>query len=249
METPALLPNKIALVTGSSRGVGAATAVLLAKTGADIAINYRNKGPRAEKVAEQVRALGQRALPAQADLTDEHQVRRMFDRIRERFGRLDVLVLNASGGLERHMPADYAMCLNRDAQMRAVDLALPLMPEGGRIVFVTSHYAHFYREKPVLPDYEPVAASKRAGEDALRTRISALADHGVTLVVVSGDIIKGTITATLLERANPGLTEEREQRVGGGLPTVEEFAAAVADAAVAVAIGSGTTVFVGSTDP
>ncbi|MGH8903715.1 MAG: SDR family oxidoreductase [Egibacteraceae bacterium] len=245
---PQPFPTKAALVTGSSRGVGAATAVLLAKDGADLAINYRNKSSRAEKVAEQIRALGRRALSVQADLTDERQTHRMFDRIREHFDRLDVLVLNASGGLERNMPADYAMRLNRDAQTRAVDLALPLMPDGGRLVFVTSHYAHFYRDKPVLPDYEPVAASKRAGEDALRDRIPVLADHGVTLVVVSGDIIKGTITATLLERANPGLTGEREQRVGGDLPTVEEFAAAVADAAMAPAIDSGTTIFIGSTD-
>jgi NAD(P)-dependent dehydrogenase (short-subunit alcohol dehydrogenase family) len=139
------------------------------------------------------------------------------------------------------------MRLNRDAQIRAVDLALPLMPDGGRIVFVTSHYAHFYRDKPVLPGYEPVAASKRAEEDALRGRIPALADRGVTLVVVSGDMIKDTITATLLERANPGLTEKRERTAGGELPTVEEFAAAVADTATTVHLTSGETIFIGST--
>ncbi|MGH3921512.1 MAG: SDR family oxidoreductase [Egibacteraceae bacterium] len=248
MEPPVRPSGKVALVTGSSRGIGAATAVLLAKAGVDAAVNYRNKRSRAEKVAEQIRALGRRALPVQADLTDADQTRRMFDQIRETFGRLDVLVLNASGGLERDVPADYAMRLNRDAQMRAVDLALPLMPDGGRIVFVTSHYAHFYPDKAVLPAYEPVAASKRAGEDALRDRISELVDRGVTLVVVSGDMIIGTITATLLEHANPGLTEHRQEMVGGALPTVEEFAAAVADAAVTPAIDNGMTIFIGSTN-
>jgi NAD(P)-dependent dehydrogenase (short-subunit alcohol dehydrogenase family) len=73
------LSGKVALVTGSSRGIGAATAILLAKTGIDIAVNYRNKGPRAERVAEQIRALGRRALPVQADLTGADQTRRMFD--------------------------------------------------------------------------------------------------------------------------------------------------------------------------
>ncbi|MGH8906943.1 MAG: SDR family oxidoreductase [Egibacteraceae bacterium] len=248
METPAVLAGKVVLVTGSSRGIGAATAVLLAKAGADVVVNYRDKRPRAEKIVEQIRALGQRSLAVQADLTDEHQVRGMFDAIRAGFGRLDVLVLNASGGLERNMPTDYAMRLNRDAQQRAVDLALPLMPKGGRIVFVTSHYAHFYGRFTGLPAYEPVAAGKRAGEDALRNRIPELAGHGVTLVVVSGDVIKGTITATLLERANPGLTEERQKAVDGDLPTVEEFAAAVADAALAPTIDSGKTIFIGSTD-
>lgn len=248
MEPTARLDSKVALVTGSSRGIGAVAAVLLAKAGIDVAVNYRNKRPRAEKVVEQIRALGRRALPVQADLTDVDQTRRMFDQIRDAFGGLDVLVLNASGGLERNMPPDYAMRLNRDAQQQAVDLALPLMPDGGRIVFVTSHYAHFYPKKPVVPGYEPVAASKRAGEDALRERIPALADCGITLVVVSGDMITGTITATLLERANPGLTAQRQEMVGGELPTVEEFAAAVADAATAPTVTSGDTVFIGSTN-
>ena len=63
------------------------------------------------------------------------------------------------------------MAINRDAQLRLVRLLLPHMPPGARIVFVTSHQAHFHGHKQVPADYEPVAASKRAGEDVLRSLI------------------------------------------------------------------------------
>src|ERR1700678_3030756 len=64
------------------------------------------------------------------------------------WGRFDILVLNASGGLEQDKAADYAMQLNLTAQVNLVNGALPLMPSGGRIVFVTSHLAHFYGTAP-----------------------------------------------------------------------------------------------------
>ncbi len=83
--------------------------------------------------------------------------------------------------------------------------ALPLMERSARVVFVTSHQAHFIREVETMPEYLPVALSKRAGEDALRGMIDQMNDLGVDFVVVSGDMIEGTVTATLLNRANPGL--------------------------------------------
>ncbi len=156
------LNGKIALVTGASRGVGASTARLLSRRGADVVINFHSKKARAEEVAASVRANGRRAFLAQADITDEAQVRAMME-VAEEAGRIDLLVLNASGGLEKDKPADYAMQLNLSAQERLVELALPLMPRGGRIVFVTSHLAHFHGDKPVPSLYEPVAASKKAG--------------------------------------------------------------------------------------
>ena len=82
-----------------------------------------------------------------------------------------------------------------------------------------------------MPEYEPVALSKRAGEDALRAMIPELQEQGIEFVVVSGDMIEGTITATLLERANPGAIEARREGAGK-LYNVAEFAAEVAAAAV-----------------
>jgi NAD(P)-dependent dehydrogenase (short-subunit alcohol dehydrogenase family) len=225
------LDGKVALVTGSSRGIGADTVRYFAEAGADVVINFRNKAPRAEKLANELRELGRRVLVVGADLTDPTSVAAMFDRVREEFGRLDVLVLNASGGMESGMAEDYALKLNRDAQVNVLQTAEPLLGDGARVVFVTSHQAHFIRTTPTMPEYEPVARSKRAGEDALRELVPGLSEKGIGLTVVSGDMIEGTITATLLERANPGAIAGRRESAGK-LYNVSEFAAEVAKAAV-----------------
>ncbi|MFF2485392.1 SDR family oxidoreductase [Microbacterium sp. NPDC058062] len=225
------LSGKTALVTGSSRGIGADTARYLAQAGANVVINFRNKAPRAEKLAGELRELGVQVLVVGADLTDPASVQAMFDEVAKTFGSLDILVLNASGGMESGMAEDYALLLNRDAQVNVLETALPLLGDGSRVVFVTSHQAHFIRTTPTMPEYEPVALSKRAGEDALRERIPALTERGVEFVVVSGDMIEGTITATLLERANPGAIAARREDAGK-LYNVSEFAAEVAQAAL-----------------
>ncbi|WP_248242170.1 SDR family oxidoreductase [Microbacterium kunmingense] len=236
---PGSLAGKIALVTGSSRGIGADTVRFLAEAGADVVINYRNKAPRAEKLAGQLRERGVRVLVVGADLTDPASVQAMFAEVEREFGRLDILVLNASGGMEAGMAEDYALRLNRDAQVSVLETALPLLGPGSRVVFVTSHQAHFIRTTPTMPEYEPVALSKRAGEDALRERIPMLAERSVGFVVVSGDMIEGTITATLLERANPGAIASRRESAGR-LYNVSEFAAEVARAAVDPIPGDNT---------
>lgn len=223
--------GKSALVTGSSRGIGADTVRYLAEAGADVVVNYRNKAPRAEKLAAELRGMGAQALVIGADLTDPESVQAMFAEVERAFGSLDVLVLNASGGMEAGMAEDYALRLNRDAQVTVLQAALPLLREGSRVVFVTSHQAHFIRTTPTMPEYEPVALSKRAGEDALREFIPDLDERGIGFVVVSGDMIEGTITATLLERANPGAIASRRESAGK-LYNVSEFAAEVARAAV-----------------
>lgn len=228
---PGTLRGKTALVTGSSRGIGADTVRYLAAAGANVVINFRNKAPRAEKLAVEVRELGVDALVVGADLTDPDSVAAMFAAVEETFGGLDILVLNASGGMEAGMGEDYALALNRDAQVRVLEAAVPMLRGDARVVFVTSHQAHFIRTTPTMPEYEPVALSKRAGEDALRERMPALLERGIGFVVVSGDMIEGTITATLLERANPGAIASRRESAGK-LYNVSEFAAEVARAVV-----------------
>ncbi|MBZ4486450.1 SDR family oxidoreductase [Microbacterium sp. cx-55] len=242
---PGTLTGKTALVTGSSRGIGADTVRYFAQAGANVVINFRNKAPRAEKLATELRGLGVEALVVGADLTDPESVRAMMAEVERTFGSLDILVLNASGGMESGMAEDYALQLNRDAQVDVLESALPLLGSGARVVFVTSHQAHFIRTTQTMPEYEPVARSKRAGEDALRERIPALSDRGVEFVVVSGDMIEGTITATLLERANPGAIAARRGDAGK-LYNVAEFAAEVARAA-ADPIPADNTRLVGDT--
>lgn len=236
-----------ALVTGASRGIGAATAFKLAQRGYDVALNFRNKASRAEQVAEEIARLKRAALLAKADITNEAEVAEMMSLIQREFGHLDALILNASGGLESGKAEDYAMTLNVTAQMSVARSATPLLKPGGRIVFVTSHWAHFYGTKLVMPVYEPVAKSKRAGEDALRRYAAELSGREISLVVVSGDAIEGTITPRLLERKSRGQFDPSpaEKRI---LPTVDEFAEAIAQATVDRNLENGQTIFVGSTE-
>ena len=228
---PDSLSGKRVLVTGSSRGIGADTVSYFAEAGARVVVNYRNKEARALKLVAAIEAAGGEAIAIGADLTDADDVERMVDTIRLSYGALDILVLNASGGMESGMSEDYAMRLNRDAQVEFLSAMLPLLYDGARIVFVTSHQAHFIKTVETMPEYLPVALSKRAGEDALRDLIPMLDDNGIGFVVVSGDMIEGTITATLLQRANPGAIEARKE-AAGRLYNVSEFAAEVALAAV-----------------
>lgn len=228
---PASLSGKRILVTGSSRGIGADTVRNFAGAGASVVVNYRNKEARALKLVAELQEAGGTAIAIGADLTDAASVAGLVKTIQRELGGLDVLVLNASGGMESGMAEDYAMKLNRDAQMEFLTAVRPLMASGSRIVFVTSHQAHFIKTVETMPEYLPVALSKRAGEDALRELIPSLAADGIEFVVVSGDMIEGTITATLLQRANPGAIEARKQ-AAGRLYNVGEFAAEVALAAV-----------------
>lgn len=240
---PHSLDGKRVLVTGSSRGIGADTAAYFAGAGARVAINYRNKEARALKLVSQLEEAGGSAIAIGADLTDAASVAALVDTVTAQFGGLDILVLNASGGMESGMAEDYAMQLNRDAQVNFLSAMRPLLAPGSRVVFVTSHQAHFIKTVETMPEYLPVALSKRAGEDALRSLIPELAASGVEFVVVSGDMIEGTITATLLQRANPGAIEARKE-AAGRLYNVGEFAAEVALAAVEP-IPSDNTRYVG----
>jgi NAD(P)-dependent dehydrogenase (short-subunit alcohol dehydrogenase family) len=235
------------LVTGGSRGIGAATVTALARHCYDLAFTYRNKRARASQVANQVEQLGARALAAECDITRVDDVHRLFAEVFDWAGHLDVLVLNASGGLERDLLAadpDYPMRINRDAQLLVVDSALPFMSSGGTIVFVTSHWAHRYGQMEQLPVYEPIAASKHAGEVALLARLDDFTARGIRLLVVSGDLIAGTITPKLLERAAPGLTAQRRDSMGE-LTTADEMGQAIADAATNPSLPTGSTIVVG----
>ncbi|WP_105036784.1 SDR family oxidoreductase [Cryobacterium aureum] len=239
------LEGKRVLVTGSSRGIGADTAGFFAEAGARVVINYRNKEVRANKLRDAIRAAGGDAITVGADLTDPASVAAMFATIMSEFGGLDILVMNASGGMESGMAPDYAIKLNRDAQVNLLNGAIPLLGDDSRVVYVTSHQAHFIKTTPTMSEYEPVARSKRAGEDALRAVIPQLEESGIGFVVVSGDMIEGTITATLLERSNPGALDARKE-AAGRLYNVSEFAAEIALAAIEP-VPAGNTRLVGDT--
>ena len=247
MET---VRRPVALVTGGSRGIGASTVLALAEHGYDVVITYRNKAARAGKIADEAMQHGVQALCVGCDITQASDIERLFGELRNWKGRLDLLVLNAAGGLERELVAadpNYPMRINCNAQVALLDAALPLMSVGSTVIFVTSHWAHLYGQIEGIPDgYMPVAATKLAGEQALRARQPALAERGIRLLVVTGDMIEGTIMSKLMQRIAPGRTEEREQKVGH-LPTVTEMGQAIAGAAMDSTLPAGHTVVVGGT--
>ncbi len=246
-ETTRMTPT--ALVTGGSRGIGAATVIALAVRGYDVAFTYRNKASRAQDVVSLVQQRGQQSLAVGCDITQEEERSRLFKSLSDWRPALQLLILNASGGLEREALAadpDYPMHINRDAQVALVDEALPFMAADSTIVFITSHWAHLYGRAVQIPAYEPVAASKYAGEMALRARQNELEKRGIRLLVVTGDLIADTITPKLLERSAPGLAANRVEHIGA-LPTATEMGEIIASAATEAKYTTGETIVVGGT--
>jgi len=240
--------QRVALITGGSRGIGAETALALADRGYDIALTYRNKAARAQNVIAAVTQRNVYGLALACDMTHSGEIASLFQRLKQWTDHLDVVVLNASGGLERDLVAadpQYPMHINRDAQLQFVDAALPLILQGGVIVFVTSHWAHLYGQMEQLPAYEPIAESKHAGEQALRARQDEFAGRGVRLIVMTGSLIEGTIAPKLLERTAPGLFDQ-QRTITGTLLTVAEMGREIALAAIKTDLPNGSTVVVGA---
>lgn len=134
-----------ALVTGASRGIGAATALALAEQGCDVALNYRAGAARAEQVAERIRALGREALLVQADVADEEQVTAMFKRIRAEWGPVRVAVLNsgvtADGHLAAMSSAKWQEVLSTNltgAFLTAREATKQMYADGGALVLIAS---------------------------------------------------------------------------------------------------------------
>jgi 3-oxoacyl-[acyl-carrier protein] reductase len=195
-------PARIVLVTGGSRGIGAEVAQQLSRSDTHVIVNYRESAERAESIAAAIRDAGGYASTLGADISDEEECAAMIHTIATRFGRLDALVLNASGSLEPGADPGYAMRVNRDAQRSLARMTVPLMPVGARIIFVTSHQAHFFPHKAVPKGYTAIAASKRAGETALHAMRSEFHRAGVHLTVVSGEMIDETFAGTIVDATN-----------------------------------------------
>lgn len=182
-------PQRIVLVTGAAGGMGAEVARRLAAADSHVIVHHRNDAAHADAVAAAVRGAGGHASTMAGDIFDEAGAAALIGSIAVRFGRLDTVILNASGGTDLGVDAPHARHLSREAQRRLSLLAMPLMPTGGRIVFVTSHQAHFFPHKAVPKGYAVLAASEHAGETALYALRPEFDRNGVDFVVVSGGMI------------------------------------------------------------
>jgi 3-oxoacyl-[acyl-carrier protein] reductase len=182
------LVGKVALVTGGSRGIGAAIARALTTDGADVAISYVASGAKAEAVVHEIEALGVRAASFEADQADAVQVARLVAAVAERFGRLDILVNNAGVAVAGAMgdPAsDVAAfarqyAINVGGVVAAVRAAVPLMGDGGRIITIGSTAAP-HCPVPGLSDY---SATKAAVAAYSRGWARDLGPRGITVNTV-----------------------------------------------------------------
>ncbi len=183
---------KIALVTGSGRGIGKAIALHFARRGADVVINFfRNRAP-AEQTAREVEALGRRALLVKADLGDLDELNRLFDETEQAFGGLDFYIHNAASGYNRPALAqkpkgwDWTLNINARSLLFGAQKAVPLMEKrgGGAIVSLTSAGS-----TRVLPDYVVVGASKAALEALTRYLAVELISKKIVVNAVSPGVV------------------------------------------------------------
>jgi enoyl-[acyl-carrier protein] reductase III len=224
--------NKVALVTGSGRGIGRAIALRLARGGADVVVNFfRNRAP-AEEVAEQIRALGRRAAVVKADVGEPEGMERLLAETTAAFGGLDILVCNAASGYNRPVLEqkirgwDWTMNINARAALFLAQGAAPLMAArgGGSIVNLSSPGAG-----RVLPDYVVVGASKAALEAVTRYLGVELAPLGITVNAVSPGVVETeALQHFAITRESDVLARAAAATPAGRLVTPEDVAELVA---------------------
>jgi 3-oxoacyl-[acyl-carrier protein] reductase len=139
------LANKIALVTGASKGIGASIAKHLAAAGADVIVNYATSKAGADKVVNEIAAAGGKAFAVQADFSKPEEIARTFAEIKAKYGRLDILVNNAGiykfGPIEAVQPEDFHSQFNLNVLglFLATQAAIPLFgAEGGSVINIGS---------------------------------------------------------------------------------------------------------------
>lgn len=186
-----LLKGKKVLITGSSRGIGRATAVAMAKAGADVAVHYNKQADLAEETASAIRETGQEALVIQSNLEDLEDVDRMFDTIKSEWGVLDVFMANAAATAFKplmqmkphHIDRTHHLLVN--SLIRSAQRAVPLMTErNGRIITVSGHGTDF-----TLPNYASIGSAKAAVEALTRYLAYELGAQNVTCNAIAPGVV------------------------------------------------------------
>jgi acetoacetyl-CoA reductase len=221
------LDNKIALVTGGSRGIGKAISLALAKEGAKIALNYHSSANAAQAVADEIKAMGSDAFIAQADVSDGAAARDLVKQVVDHFGTIDILVNNA--GITRDMffkkLTDDAwhevIKTNLDSVYYVTSAALPTMQEKnyGRIIGISS----FVGQKGNLAQTN-YAASKAGLIGFTKSAALELARNNITVNVVAPGFIGTDMVLSIREDVQQKLISQVPL---GRFGTPEEVAKAV----------------------
>ncbi len=184
--------GKVALVTGSSRGIGRAIALRLAEEGADIIVNFFRHRQAAEQTAKDIESLGVSAQIIKANVGDPEKIDKMFESIANTFGRLDILVNNAASGVARSvMDLDikgwaWTMDINARALLLCAQHAARLMEgRGGKIISISSLGSTF-----VWPSYAAVGVSKAALEALTRYLAVELAPKNICVNAIAASAVQ-----------------------------------------------------------
>ena len=227
--------NKVALITGSGRGIGKATALYFAEQGADIVINFfRNREP-AEETAAEIRALGRRAITVKANVGDLDELATLFAEAKKAFGGIDFYIHNAASGYNRKAMEqkprgwEWTMNINARSLLFAAQHAAPLMKErgGGAIVALSSMGG----QRVLMEDYSVVGASKAAIESLIRYLAAELAPDAIQVnAIAPGAILTDAILKfqSVQEGGQAFLDETIAGTPVGRLGTPEDVAKVVA---------------------
>lgn len=180
------MSNPVAVITGGSRGIGAAVALKLAHDGFDIAITYARNAEAAQKTTAAIEKLGRKALAIQSDSGNTTDNATLTDKVLKAFGRLDVLVCNAGaypyGGPDKLTVED--ICRTLDLNMRGVMIesfsAARVMKKGGRIILIGSAFG----ERAPLPGLSVYSATKAGLAGFAKGLSRDLGPAGITVNVV-----------------------------------------------------------------
>ncbi len=178
--------NKVAIVTGSSRGIGAAIAKRLAGDGLTVVVNYSGSASAAAKLVDEIEKAGGQATSAKADVSDPQAVRRMFDSAEAAYGGVDVLVNNA--GIMKLAPLaqfedaifDQTVAINLKGTFNGLREAATRLRDGGRIINFSSSVVGLYQ-----PTYAVYAATKAAVEAMTHILAKELGSRGITVNAVA----------------------------------------------------------------
>ncbi|MCF7890584.1 SDR family oxidoreductase [Candidatus Bipolaricaulota bacterium] len=205
------LEDKIALVTGSGRGIGKAIALRLAEDGADVVINDVDED-LAREIAREIDSRGKNSLVSSADVSSQNQVREMFEEVKSRFGTLDVLVNNAGiigrGSIEDHSHEDFdrVISVNLRGTYNCSKEAVPIFKDknGGKIINISS-IAGKVGDITSAPSYGP----SKGGVNALTKSLAReLAPHGGTVNAVAPHAIETEMSSEWSEKKRKRVTSE-----------------------------------------
>jgi enoyl-[acyl-carrier protein] reductase III len=229
--TDKFLTHKTALVTGSSRGIGRAIALELARRGASIVVHYVRKKQAAEEVVAAIEGLGGRAMAVKANLAEVDQIAAMFDEIEAGWGRCDIFVGNAASGTPRDILDvtdkhwDWTMDVNARSILRCVQRLVPGMEKAGwgRIINLSSPGS-----TRVLPHYGAIGLSKAVIESLTRYLAVDLAPRGIIVNAVSPGLAVTDAVSAFPVDVQATFEYARSRTPTGRLVTPEEVAHVVA---------------------